>query len=213
MRIFIVCDVLETNTEAMLSQWGTIFFPAASRDRHTALPPPALLRTSGAPSFAASHTVRKRAAVVAVAFAQPSFESGYLVQTCDGPTSFAHEDLAALKVAIEYLTALEGDFWIKIRGKGHCEPSPSRPHSLPSSYSLWFRSSGFQRRILHATPPPPVGLSYSYDISIHADEGLLRFSLSKSTNILEAYKEAHNIIQVLNDAVTATVSVLCFVWD
>eukprot|EP01117_Protostelium_nocturnum_P008230 TRINITY_DN2936_c0_g3_i1.p1 TRINITY_DN2936_c0_g3~~TRINITY_DN2936_c0_g3_i1.p1 ORF type:complete len:1017 (+),score=266.38 TRINITY_DN2936_c0_g3_i1:107-3157(+) len=47
-----------------------------------------------------------------------AIETGFLISTCNGLTTFDHVDQAALLVAIEYLTALEGPFWKKIRGLG-----------------------------------------------------------------------------------------------
>ena len=48
-----------------------------------------------------------------------STESTHIVQTCLGIDDFSQQnDIAALKVLIEYLTGLEGPFWKKIRGSG-----------------------------------------------------------------------------------------------
>lgn len=47
-----------------------------------------------------------------------SVETSYLLQASRGPSRFDAEDTAPLMVALEYLTALEGDFWRKIRGQG-----------------------------------------------------------------------------------------------
>mmetsp|Transcript_50517 Transcript_50517/g.58988 ORF Transcript_50517/g.58988 Transcript_50517/m.58988 type:complete len:717 (-) Transcript_50517:350-2500(-) len=44
-------------------------------------------------------------------------ENSTLQMSCPG-IGANHEDLPALTVAIEFLTALEGDFWVKIRGLG-----------------------------------------------------------------------------------------------
>jgi len=44
-------------------------------------------------------------------------ESHFLISTAPGLGVYS-EDHAPLRVAIEYLTALEGDFWVKLRGAG-----------------------------------------------------------------------------------------------
>lgn len=46
-----------------------------------------------------------------------AIESGYLTITAPGIKAY-DDNHASLLVAIEYLTALEGDFWIKLRGAG-----------------------------------------------------------------------------------------------
>lgn len=46
-----------------------------------------------------------------------AIESGFLYITAPGITAY-DSDCAPLLVAIEYLTALEGDFWVKLRGAG-----------------------------------------------------------------------------------------------
>ena len=46
-----------------------------------------------------------------------AIESGYLNITAPGLKAY-DENHASLLVAIEYLTALEGDFWVKLRGAG-----------------------------------------------------------------------------------------------
>jgi len=46
-----------------------------------------------------------------------AIESGFLNITAPGINAY-HADRAALLVATEYLTALEGDFWVKLRGAG-----------------------------------------------------------------------------------------------
>jgi len=47
-------------------------------------------------------------------------ESAYLIQSTKGPDSFLHPDEAPLLVALEYLTLLEGELWVRLRGKGLC---------------------------------------------------------------------------------------------
>ena len=56
--------------------------------------------------------------VTARLVALASSESSYLVQATACIRSFTHPDYPAIMVAIEYLTALEGDFWRNIRGLG-----------------------------------------------------------------------------------------------
>lgn len=56
-------------------------------------------------------------------------ESNYWVVQCDSLVDPRSSELAPLLVALEYLTALEGPFWRKIRGKGYSY-SYSVSHSL-----------------------------------------------------------------------------------
>ena len=46
-----------------------------------------------------------------------AIENSYLVLSAPGLGPY-HPDVAALRVVIEHLTALEGDFWVKLRGAG-----------------------------------------------------------------------------------------------
>jgi hypothetical protein len=46
-----------------------------------------------------------------------AIENSYLVLSAPGLSPY-HPDVAALRVVIEHLTALEGDFWVKLRGAG-----------------------------------------------------------------------------------------------
>ena len=47
-----------------------------------------------------------------------SVESSYLVQVVPCVNSYLQEDLAAIKVFIQYITQLEGPMWRQIRGLG-----------------------------------------------------------------------------------------------
>jgi len=46
-----------------------------------------------------------------------AIENAYLVLSAKGVGPY-HPDVAALRVVIEHLTALEGDFWVRLRGAG-----------------------------------------------------------------------------------------------
>jgi Zn-dependent M16 (insulinase) family peptidase len=88
MRVFVVCDLLDMDTDALLQQWDSGFVP----------PKPNEERAQGGPNeddailphaehFPPTHSVRKsETEEFALAYSQPSFESGYLVQTCQGPS-------------------------------------------------------------------------------------------------------------------------------
>eukprot|EP00736_Rhodelphis_marinus_P008270 Rmarinus@m.16579 len=54
----------------------------------------------------------------AVIFGLGACEGGYLLQAGRCLTDFRHPDVPALKVALQYLSALEGPFWKQIRGMG-----------------------------------------------------------------------------------------------
>jgi len=63
-----------------------------------------------------SGTVRSKESGRAVVCPLSAIESSFLSLTCQGIGPY--ENCASLRVAIEYLTALEGDFWVKLRGAG-----------------------------------------------------------------------------------------------
>jgi len=84
-----------------------------------------------------------------------AIETGYLNTSCNSISTFDDERWASLLVTVEYLTALEGPFWKKIRG---------------------------------------LGLSYGYSITPAVDDGLIYFSLSKSTDVGKAFEAAKDIV-------------------
>eukprot|EP00966_Prymnesium_polylepis_P081580 1889712-Prymnesium_polylepis.1 len=134
----------------------------------TALAPPAdFLSAAGvaaaaAPSAAGegfftavtAHNVRSHATGATVVAALSAIESSYLQLSSEGVRAYS-PDHAPLLVAIEYLTALEGDFWVKLRG---------------------------------------AGLTYSYTLRNSTESGLLRFGLSRCTDMLGAYQAARQIV-------------------
>ena len=89
-----------------------------------ALVPPGDL-TNGQDSFkmgqlvtgVSASTVRSTESGRAVICPLSAIESSFLSLTCPGVGSY-DPNQASLLVAIEYLTALEGDFWVKLRGAG-----------------------------------------------------------------------------------------------
>merc|ERR1719232_321716 len=64
-----------------------------------------------------SGTVRSKESGRAAVCPLSAIESSFLSLTCQGIGPY-DPNCASLKVAIEYLTALEGDFWVKLRGAG-----------------------------------------------------------------------------------------------
>jgi len=51
-------------------------------------------------------------------FPMSAIDNSFLIQSSKGILKFGHEDEAALRVVIEYLTTMEGYFWKQIRGLG-----------------------------------------------------------------------------------------------
>jgi len=84
-----------------------------------------------------------------------AIESSFLTQVAKLDIPYGHSDEAPLLVAIEYLTALEGPFWVKIRG---------------------------------------LGLAYNYSIDSSFESGRLTFILAKSSNVIQAYEVAKQIV-------------------
>ena len=66
-----------------------------------------------------------------------AIESNFLTLQVPGVGSY-HEDICALRVVIEYLTALEGDFWVKLRGAGltYSYTLKNHPDAETISFSL-----------------------------------------------------------------------------
>ena len=111
-----------------IDHFATIDAEAAATSAVTALPvPPALGLATGV----ASYHIRTGVTGVGLICPLASIESSYVRLNAPGiaPT---HDDYSALRVVIEHLTALEGDFWVKLRGAG---PSP---HSTTWSQPLTF---------------------------------------------------------------------------
>jgi hypothetical protein len=47
-----------------------------------------------------------------------SLRTSCMLQSADGPVSYRDQDVVALLVLIDYLTRMEGPFWVSIRGLG-----------------------------------------------------------------------------------------------
>jgi len=96
-----------------------------------------------------------------IAIPLAAIESSYMyIVSPLGIKEHDHPDMPILSVALEYLTALEGPLWKRIRG---------------------------------------LGLSYSYGMHTSCENGLIYFTLSKSTNLVGAYEEAYKIVQEFID--------------
>ncbi|PRP76487.1 hypothetical protein PROFUN_15157 [Planoprotostelium fungivorum] len=105
-------------------------------------------------------------------YASGAIETGYLSRSVPSITSFTDPDWAPLLVAIEYLTALEGKAFLL-------------PH-LTITGPFWKKIRG-------------LGLSYGYSVDASVEDGLLYFSLTKSTDIPKAYSAAAQIVQDIVD--------------
>jgi len=127
MRLHIASDILHVDHPA--KPWLEYFSPAGIAATGAAaaaasLPAAATMRHAGV-QFE-QELVRADARLDADAVgssgdrlvALSSVETSYLLQATRGLMRYDAEDTAALMVALEYLTALEGDFWRKIRGLG-----------------------------------------------------------------------------------------------
>ena len=101
-----------------------------------------------------------------------------------------HPDLPALLVAIEYLTGLEGDFWFVATFYRCC---------LFCLVSL--RCVRVRRCKIRG-----LGLSYGYAIVNSTESERLSFSLSRSTDPVEAHKAAKAIVASYCDGGTGTIS-------
>lgn len=75
------------------------------------------LEASPWPPACAASDVLSGAQAQAVVMSLSAIESSFLCVSAPGVGAY-DPDHASLAVAIEYLTALEGDFWVKIRGAG-----------------------------------------------------------------------------------------------
>lgn len=120
MRLHVACDVsrvprparvwIEQFAEAFVAATDAPFAVTPVTHAQALIKPGATIRRVRGASVAESSC--GRFAVV------HSSESSYLIQTTSCISSFTHKDYPAMMVAIEYLTALEGDFWKRIRGLG-----------------------------------------------------------------------------------------------
>jgi len=91
------------------------FGPGASKSSEKAIQEPALAR-----ELFAKDMLRPGPGVTSCALLSSSAEeSNYWQVMCDSFSDPRSPELAPLMVALEYITALEGPFWRKIRGKGY----------------------------------------------------------------------------------------------
>lgn len=91
------------------------------------------------------------------------------------PDSFDHEDLAPLQLVIEYLCALEGPFWKRIRlVEAHYADGPTCADAV-------LYDSG-------------LGLAYGYSLYASVESSALTFALHRSTDVVAAFVEAHNVV-------------------
>jgi len=97
--------------EALLPPANPPAFGAIAQDAHTA--PVASGPLGGLRDVAIRAHNQGASTVVSLS----AIESNFLIASNDGIGPYS-PDHAALLVAIEYLTALEGDFWVKLRGAG-----------------------------------------------------------------------------------------------
>eukprot|EP00927_Polykrikos_kofoidii_P013205 TRINITY_DN15735_c0_g1_i1.p1 TRINITY_DN15735_c0_g1~~TRINITY_DN15735_c0_g1_i1.p1 ORF type:complete len:1115 (+),score=199.42 TRINITY_DN15735_c0_g1_i1:60-3404(+) len=82
-------------------------------------PSPTVLPALARELFAADRLLPDRGASAGCLISSTAEESNYWTMQTESFSDPRSPELAPLLVAIEYLTALEGPFWRKIRGKGH----------------------------------------------------------------------------------------------
>eukprot|EP01029_Cantina_marsupialis_P018259 TRINITY_DN4185_c0_g1_i1.p1 TRINITY_DN4185_c0_g1~~TRINITY_DN4185_c0_g1_i1.p1 ORF type:complete len:247 (-),score=98.54 TRINITY_DN4185_c0_g1_i1:154-894(-) len=145
--------------------------------------------------IALSNTLRKKTiGGVCEMVTMPEEDSGFLLVNTPGISNINDSQLPHLLVAIEYLTALEGDFWRRIRGLGlayHCSIKQSTEKGL---LSLW---------LFHATDPAGALREALKIIGEYVEEEkalkIIDFEAAKSSVISGILAREHTVLSTASE--------------
>jgi hypothetical protein len=132
-----------------------------------------------------------------------SMDSAYLVQCVPLEVSYLGPDYPALLVAIEYLSAVEGELWKRVRGLGLAYGCVDRSIIIISGLSSSSSSSLSFHHRRGSIPSVDDADSFSmspvgaprYEITCSPEQGLLTLALYKAAHLANAFEEALNVVR------------------